>query len=66
MNRTAAIEFKLFAQTELPDSKLFNADILLAMNGVRRSLIEAQDKLFVLENLLEEANDREATAARGR
>jgi hypothetical protein len=45
--------FKPFGQTILPDTRGLTPDLLKAAQDARKALVEAQDKLFVLENLLE-------------
>ncbi len=53
-------EFKPFAaigQSILPDSCGFKFDLLEAISQARKASMELSDKLFILENLLEEAEN---------
>lgn len=56
----ASKEFKPFVgtkQTALPDSRSLKPEILFAIAKVRKASLELSDKLYVLENLLEDVTD---------
>lgn len=44
-------------QPSLPDAGIFKADILTAINQVQAAQVALSDRLFVLENLLEAAEE---------
>ena len=49
--------FKHFAQSILPDANGLSPDLRIAISEARRASINLSDKLFILENLLEEAEE---------
>jgi len=50
---------KSCAQSQLPDNRQFKGDLLAAAIQVRQAQLALQDALYVLENQLEEALDRD-------
>ena len=53
-------EFKHFdgiGQTILPDSRAMKPKLIFAIAQARKASLELSDKLYILENLLEEAMD---------
>jgi hypothetical protein len=44
-------------QTVLPDSRGMKPKLLFAIAQARKASLELSDKLYILENLLEEAGD---------
>ena len=58
-NKVAVHEFKPYAQSQLPDNRLFKGDLLAAAIQVRQAQSALTDALFVFEMHLEEALDRD-------
>ena len=54
---SASQQFKPFRQTILPDSRGFKQDLRTAIQEARKAHNIYLDKLFILENLLEEADE---------
>ena len=63
-NKVAVHEFKPYAQSQLPDNRLFKEDLLAAAIKVRQAQLVLQAALDVLENHLEEALDRDEEGGR--
>ena len=55
----AAPSFKSCGQSRLPDNRLFKGDLRAAAIQVRQAQLALQDALYVLQNQLEEALDRD-------
>jgi hypothetical protein len=55
--RKALKPFAAIGQTVLPDSRGMKPKLLLAIVQARKASLELSDKLYILENLLEEAMD---------
>lgn len=56
-NKVAVHEFKPYAQSQLPDNRLFKKDLLAAAIKVRQAQLAFNDALFVFETHLEAALD---------
>jgi len=66
-NMSAVPEFKACAkigQTTLPDSRLLKADLLAAAIQVRKAQTALQESLYIFEDLLEAALDRDEEGGR--
>jgi len=59
INKVAVHEFKPYAQSQLPDSRLLKKDLLAAAIKVRQAQSALDDALFVFEMHLEEAIARD-------
>jgi len=62
-NKVAVQRFIPCAQSQLPDNRQFKGDLLAAAIQVRQAQLALQDALYVLENQLEEALDRDEEGA---
>lgn len=58
-SKVAAIEFKPYAQSRLPDNREFKGDLLNSLIRVRRAQLALMDEIYTLENFLEEVLDRD-------
>jgi hypothetical protein len=63
MNNNHSHEFKSFArqvsQSKLPDSRLFKAEIQTAITEAIKAADILSDKLYILENFLDDAREAE-------
>lgn len=61
MNKNTNIEFKTFptnvSQSKLPDSRIFKADCQIAISEALTALNVLLNKLYILENFLEDARE---------